>query len=89
MALKRGIGTRDYKEVHTCTGSVPISIGGGDQTVAAGARGVHANIDGTLICRLVGDDADSTWVMVAGVEYALSPVIIRQTGTTVTGNVMY
>ena len=82
-------GFEQYKYTHSAPKSVPLDVSGGDQEIDEVARGFHANTDGTLVCRLLGDSSDSTWEVLAGLEYALVIAVIRQTGTTTTGNVMF
>ena len=82
-------GFEQYKYTHSSPHSAVLDVSGGDMEVDGVPRGFHANTNGTLVCKLLGDAADSTWVMVAGLEYALVIDVIRQSGTTVTGNVMF
>ena len=67
--------------------SVPISVGGGDQTLATPGRCVYVSTTGNLACRLVGDAADSTWSNLPVGWHPLEVSIIRSAGTTIAGNV--
>jgi|SRR6185312_1426770 len=67
-----------------------ISVGGGDQKLANAARGVYVSGAGNLVCRLVDATADSTFSnLSAGVLYPFQVSIVRQAGTTVTGNILF
>lgn len=67
-----------------------ISYSGGDQILNYAARGVYISTGGTLVCRLVDDTADATFSgLTAGSWYPLAIAIVRQSGSTVAGNLLY
>lgn len=68
----------------------PINVGGGDQVLSNVGRGVYISGSGNLVCRLEDASADSTFSnLAAGQVYPFAVAIIRQTGTTATGNVLF
>lgn len=58
-----------------------LDIQTGDTQVSPAPRFVYANGGGDLVCRLVEDDADATFTLVAGANLALRPNIVRASGT--------
>lgn len=65
-----------------------VSIGGGDQTLSIPSRAIFVGGAGNLVCRLAGDNDDTTFTgLTAGSVYPLQVTIIRQTGTTATNMV--
>lgn len=76
-----------------------LNYGGGDVTIStltSGAtnvtRGFLVTTAGTLACRFVGDDTDVTIpsaALVAGIVYPFNLTIIRQTGSTVVGVLLF
>lgn len=66
-----------------------LGITGSDQTPARASRGVYIGGAGNLVCRLVGDTADSTFVgLTAGSYYPLEIAFIEGTGTTITNSLL-
>jgi hypothetical protein len=67
-----------------------ISVGGGDQTLTQGSRSVYVGTAGNLVCRLVDSTADVTFTgLLAGQVYPFAIAIVRQTGTTAAGVLLY
>jgi hypothetical protein len=67
-----------------------ISVGGGDQILTKYARGVLITTSGTIVGRLVEDTADQTFAgLVTGNVYALCFALIRQSGTTAAGLLLF
>lgn len=82
-------GAHDYKQRHSAIATVAVSVGGGDQTLTDVGRGIYVGGAGNLVCRLVGDSADSTFTgLTAGSYYPWAISIIRQTGTTITNSLI-
>jgi len=70
--------------------SVAISVGGGDQTLAAPGRGVYISTAGNIVCRLRNGAADTTFTgLLVGNVYNFEIAIVRQTGTTAAGLILY
>jgi hypothetical protein len=70
--------------------SAAINVGGGDQVLTNCARGVYIGTAGNLVGRLVEDTADQTWSnLAAGTIYPLQLALVRQTGTTAAGNLLF
>lgn len=68
----------------------PISVSSADQVLSYAARGVYISGAGTLVCRLIDATVDSTFQSLsAGAWYPFAVAIIRHSGTTVTGNVLF
>lgn len=67
-----------------------ISVPSVDQVLSNAARGVYISAAGNLVCRLVDAAADSTFSnLVAGQIYPFAVAIVRHTGTTATGNILF
>jgi len=92
---RQGVVTIDRrKRLRTSSESArsetPISVSGGDQKLAYCSRGIYISTAGTLVCRLADNSADSTFSNLnAGSWYPFAVAIIRQTGTTAAGNVLF
>jgi hypothetical protein len=70
--------------------SVAISVGGGDQTPSVGCCGVYVQTAGNLVCRLRNGATDTTFTgLLAGTVYPFAVAIVRQTGTTAAGVLLY
>lgn len=68
---------------------VAISVGGGDQALAPPCNAVFFTTAGNMACRFAGDTADSTVAVTTDKVYPYSIAVIRQTGTTAAGYVLY
>lgn len=67
-----------------------LNIGGGDQQLSVYARYFYCSANGNLVCRLADDAADVTFTgMVAGATYPISISIVRASGTTVSGVLLF
>jgi hypothetical protein len=67
-----------------------ISIGGGDQVLTVCTRALYVGGGGNLVCRLADDTADITLTgLVAGVVYPIAIALVRATGTTATGILLF
>ena len=70
--------------------SAAINVGGGDQVLNVCARGVYIGTAGNLVVRLADDTADATFSnLVAGAWYPFVIAIVRQTGTTAAGVLLF
>jgi len=69
---------------------VAISYGGGDQVLSNCARGVYITTGGTLVIRMKEDTADLTFTgLIAGQYYPLAIALIRNSGSTAAGILLY
>lgn len=67
-----------------------INYGGGDQKLANGSRGLYIGTAGNLALRLVDSTADQTYSnLPAGFILPVCVAIIRQTGSTAAGLILY
>lgn len=67
-----------------------ISVGGGDQVLGVCTRWVYIAGTGNLVVRLADDSADVTFATIpAGTMLRIAAAIIRQTGTTATGLLLF
>ena len=67
-----------------------ISVGGGDQVLGVTSRWVYVGSNGNLVVRLADDAADITLTGVtAGQLIPLAVAIVRQTGTTAGGILLF
>lgn len=70
--------------------SAAISYGGGDQTLAIPSRGVYISTAGNLTCRLKNGATDTVFTgLLVGWVYNFEITIIRQTGSTAAGLVLF
>ncbi|MDY3558109.1 hypothetical protein R5W23_000830 [Gemmata sp. JC673] len=69
--------------------SLPLDVSGGDHTPADLPNGFHANSDGNIVGRLQDDTADRTFAVLAGLPYPYRFSVVRQTGTTASGQFLY
>jgi len=67
-----------------------IAVGGGDQILAVCSRAVYISGTGAIVIRLADDTADITLSgLVVGTVYPLAIALIRQSGTTATGVLLF
>lgn len=67
-----------------------ISVGGGDQVLAVCSRFLYVATTGAVVVRLADDTADITLSgLLAGTILPLAIAIVRQTGTTATGVLLF
>lgn len=67
-----------------------ISVGGGDQVLGVCTRWLYVTTTGTVVVRLADDVADTTFAgLVVGTMLPLAIAIVRQTGTTATGVLLF
>lgn len=67
-----------------------ISVGGGDQVLSVCSRWVYIGTTGNLVVRLADDTADITLSnLPAGVMLPLAVAIVRQTGSTAVGVLLF
>jgi hypothetical protein len=69
--------------------SAALNVGGGDQVLTNVARGFLCTTSGNLVCRFIDDTADQTIALTAGNIYPFMIALIRQTGTTVAGTLLF
>lgn len=70
--------------------SVAVSVGGGDQVLGVCSRYFYAATTGAIVVRLADAAADTTLSgLLAGTMYPLAIAIVRQTGTTTTGVLLF
>lgn len=67
-----------------------ISVGGGDQVLPVCTRAVYIAGTGNLVVRLADDSADVTFNTIpAGTTLRIAVAIVRQTGSTATGLLLF
>lgn len=70
--------------------SLALNIGGGDQVLAQAARGFYCSGAGNIVGRLIEDTVDQTFSgLSAGTVYPFAFAVIRATGTTATGQLLF
>jgi len=62
-----------------------VDVSSVDYTAVNTVRGIFVDVAGVVAGRLVDDDVDSSWTLVAGVTHGLVFSVIRHAGTTATG----
>jgi hypothetical protein len=67
-------------------GSEPVSLAS-DTTFAVPPRALWVSATGTIVCRLIGDTADSTWANVPVGFWPAAVQILRSTGNGTTATV--
>jgi hypothetical protein len=81
MATKTGKGsTAELGPAHDCEAITPHA----SNTITA-TKGIMVTGAGTVACRFVDADADTTLTLLAGTYYPFSVVAVRTTGTAATG----
>lgn len=73
------------------TSSIPISYGGGDQAISR-CRAFYIGTAGNLVVQMADDPAGTNTTLsnlLAGNVYWFSVVLIKQTGSTAAGVVLY
>lgn len=69
---------------------VVLNVGGGDQVLSVCARYFYCSTSGNLVCRLADDSADLTFTgMVAGATYPISIAVVKASGTTAGGILLF
>jgi len=69
---------------------VAINVGGGDQILGVDARALYVSVAGTLVVRMADDTADITLSnLVAGTVYPFAIALLRATGTTAQGVLLF
>lgn len=69
---------------------VALNVSVADQALPVCARGFYANTVGDLVVRLADDTVDTTFLAVGqGFVISLAIAIVRKTGTTVTGVLLF
>lgn len=72
------------------TGAVVIDVSGGNQVLTRGkGRGVYVGTGGNLACILHDGSAVTLVGLLVGHVYQLGLRQVTQTGTTITGHVLY
>jgi hypothetical protein len=67
-----------------------INVGAADQVLTVYARGFYVSGNGNIVMRGPDDTADQTYTgVVAGQYYPFCVALIRKTGTTATGNLLF
>jgi hypothetical protein len=67
-----------------------ISVGGGDQVLAVCSRYLYVLTTGAVVVRLADDTADTTLSgLLVGTMLPLAIAVVRQTGTTATGVLLF
>lgn len=67
-----------------------ISVGGGDQVLDVCTRFLYVATTGAVVVRLADDTADTTLSgLLAGTILPLAIAVVRQTGTTATGVLLF
>lgn len=71
-------------------GATAISYGSGDQVLTNCSRGIYITTTGTLVMRFADDTADVTFTgLLAGQWYPFSVAIIRNSGSSAAGFILY
>jgi hypothetical protein len=68
--------------VETALKSEAIDVSVADQTISIVCHAIYCGASGTIVGRLVGDAADSTWSVIGGTYLHGAFTVIRKTGTT-------
>lgn len=71
-------------DITTVFGTEVVDISSADHTFVRSVRAVYVSVTGTVVGRLPGDSADTTWTNVPVGDFLRAFTKITRTGTTAT-----